>query len=237
MSILKLAAALENRKNGTASAPVNDPPSIADAIVSRLESELATANAALNRARERAEDAEADLAETKKGLAKELGEETERANELEIANQELTAKIDKLENAAAIEGHKLTDAYRKIGALRKYNAAQKTVVEELRAKLFPVEGSSPTFTPRRNKPWIAAPAGHDPSDADPRPHPAPEPVSTADSAPESPANSWEAAQIAQELIQVMSANATKALEPKPAPQQSRPVRQMWNLKTRQWQPA
>jgi hypothetical protein len=90
---------------------------------------------------------------------------------------------------------------------------------------------------RRNKPWIDAPTGPDPSDADPRPHPAepaPEPASATDAAPEeSPTNSWEAQQIARELLKVMAANQATAREPKPA----RSTRQIWNLKTRTWQPA
>jgi hypothetical protein len=172
-----------------------------------VRAELAIVKAALNLARERAEDAEADLAEVKKELAKELGEETERANELEIENQEYRAKIEELENAACIEAHKLSAAYGHLATLRMNYAAQSQRIDALEAT-------------RRTKPGIVSIPGPDPSDADPH---------LADPAP---AQLPAMAAIAAELVEVMAADEAApatapvksrsrrpAVKPIPAPRQ------------------
>jgi hypothetical protein len=184
----------------------------------RVRAELAIVKAALNLARERAEDAEADSAEVKKELAKELGEETERANELEIENQELSAKIDQLENAAAIEGHKLSAAYGHLRTLRMNYAAQSQRIDALENADTARHGKARIIP--RTKPGIHAFEGPDPSDADP--HLA-NPV---------PAQLPAVAAIAAELVDAMAANEAApatapvnnrsrrpAVNPIPAPRQ------------------
>ncbi len=229
MSILKLAQTLMNGRNGTPI--VSDEMTLAANALDDLANaqrefaaqkersrqlELETLQAALNQARERAEDAETDRDEARVealGIGRELIEAQD--------------KIAALENVAAIESHKLTDAYRQIEALRKYNAAQKTVIEELRAKLLPLEGSSPTFSPRRNKPGISAIPGPDPSDADPH---------LADPAP---AQLPAVATIAADLVSAMAAAPEAPVrKPRTAPRQPvHATRQRWHAATRTWQPA
>lgn len=167
--------------------------------------ELETLQVALNNAKQRAEDAESDLDEAKKELREELAEQTDRANELEVENQEYRAKIEELENAAAIEGHKLTDAYRQIEALKKYNAAQKQVIADME-KMIPLEDAAiirlderkQALESPRTKPGINAIPGPDPSDTDPH--------------------------LQEKPVQ-------------PAPRKPVSVRQLYNVKTRTWQPA
>jgi chromosome segregation ATPase len=91
-----------------------------------------------------------DLANEILDLHKRLDKHKERAEDAEADRDE--ARMEAMSATRELDEakDKLADAYRQIAALKQYAAAQKVIAEKLRAKLFPLEGSSPTFSPRQS---------------------------------------------------------------------------------------